>query len=83
MRFDAISDRTFLGEVTEVGIVPTAFATTFPVTLRLTTRIADVRPGMAAEVDFDFGDAGEQGLRFLVPSVAVGEDRGRTTRLCR
>ncbi len=73
--FDAIPDKTFSGRVVEVGIAPTEFATTFQVTLRLTSPAPEVRPGMAAAVEFDFSADGGEDIRILVPSVAVGEDR--------
>jgi hypothetical protein len=49
--------------------------TTFPVTVRLDDAAPDVRPGMAATVSFLF-ESKDQRERFLVPSIAVGEDRG-------
>ena len=73
--FDAIPERSFQAMVTEVGISTTAFATTFPVTVRLFGSNAEVRSGMAADVEFEFGTAGDEAERFLVPSTAVGEDR--------
>ena len=74
VRFDAIEGRTFGARVTEVGVVSTGAATTFPVTVRLDKEDSDFRPGMAAEVDLRFGGRGDRD-RIYVPSVAVGEDR--------
>ena len=71
--FDSIPGTVFRAAVTEVGVV-TGMSTTFPVKVRLEEADPDVRPGMAAEVSFRFGSEDEQ-ARFLVPSVAVGEDR--------
>jgi RND family efflux transporter MFP subunit len=59
--------------ITEVGVV-TGMSTTYPVTVRLEEADPDVRPGMAAEVAFRFGSEDNR-ERFLVPPVAVGEDR--------
>ena len=74
VRFDAIEGRDLSGRVTEVGVVSTGAATTFPVTVRLDHEDEDCRPGMAAEVDFRFGGRG--GVeRIYVPSVAVSQDR--------
>jgi len=72
--FDAIPEKHFPAEVTEVGISSTDFATTFPVTVRLDRRDPGIRPGMAAEVAFRF-ESTEQKKYFLVPPQSAGEDR--------
>jgi RND family efflux transporter MFP subunit len=71
---DAFPGENMKAKVTEVGVTSTAFATTFPVTVRLESAREGVRPGMAAEVSFRFETAGTQ-ERMIVPAVAVGEDR--------
>ena len=70
--FGAIPGRTLRGVVTEVGVAATG--TTFLVTVALAEGEGEVRPGMAAEVTFEFPDDG-RGARFVVPPEAVGEDR--------
>jgi RND family efflux transporter MFP subunit len=70
--FDAIPAKTFSAVITEVGVV-TGLSSTYPVKVRLDQPDPDVRPGMAAEVTFRFGSEGDR-ERFLVPSIAVGED---------
>jgi hypothetical protein len=55
-------------------VASTGFATTYPVMVRLTETDPDLRAGMAAEVSFTFESDSQQNC-FLVPSVAVGEDR--------
>jgi RND family efflux transporter MFP subunit len=71
---DAVSGKSFKANVTEVGVSSTTFATTFPVIVQLAETDPDIRPGMAAEVSFEFKATGEtEGI--LVPLVAVGEDR--------
>jgi RND family efflux transporter MFP subunit len=72
--FDAIPGRMYLARVTEVGVAATGMVTTFPVTVRLAETDPDVRPGMTAEVSFTF-ESEDQRERYVVPSVAVGEDR--------
>jgi RND family efflux transporter MFP subunit len=72
--FDAIPEKQFPAEVTEVGISSTGFATTFPVTVRLEQRDREIRPGMAAEVAFRFASDSEERF-FMVPPQSVGEDR--------
>ena len=74
VRFDAIAGRTFPGTVTEVGVSSTGFATTYPVRVQLDQAVPEVRPGMAAEVRFRFEGSGGRSA-FIVPPVAVGEDR--------
>ncbi len=74
VEFDALPNRKFTARVTEVSVTATGFATTYPVTLRLTEESPDVRSGMAAEVAFEFG-ANDQRERIVVPSFSVGDDR--------
>jgi RND family efflux transporter MFP subunit len=74
VKFDAIPGRTFPATVTEVGITSGGFATTYPVKVRLEEADSRIRPGMAAEVLFKFESSGG-GERYVVPTVAVGEDR--------
>ncbi len=72
--FDALPDQKQSARITEVGVSPTGFATTFPVTVRLEQREPNARPGMAAEVAFNFSSKGQK-ERIVVPGAAVGEDR--------
>jgi RND family efflux transporter MFP subunit len=72
--FDALPGQTFPARVSEVGVASTELVTTFPVTVVLDNESPDVRPGMAAQVALQFG-SGDTRERFLVPPVAVGEDR--------
>lgn len=72
--FDALADRTFPATVSEVGVAATGTATTYPVTVVLREPDPDLRSGMAAEVAFQF-ESGEGRDLFIVPSIAVGEDR--------
>jgi multidrug efflux system membrane fusion protein len=62
------------GIITEVGVAASG-ATTFPVTVQLTTQSDRVRPGMAAEVTFRLASPDGNSARIFVPAVAVGEDR--------
>jgi RND family efflux transporter MFP subunit len=74
VEFDAIPDRVYFARVTEVGVAATGMVTTFPVTVRLAETDPGIRPGMAAVVSFAF-ESEDQRERYLVPTVAVGEDR--------
>jgi RND family efflux transporter MFP subunit len=72
--FDALPDRTFQATVSEVAVATTGTATTYPVTVVLADADPNLRSGMAAEVAFRF-ESGEGRELFIVPSIAVGEDR--------
>ena len=72
--FDALPGRRFGATVTEAGVAAVGTATTFPVTVRLADADADIRSGMAAEVELFFAGA-EGATRMMVPAVSVGEDR--------
>ncbi len=72
--FDALPGKTFPATVSEVGVASTGYGTTFPVMVRLQETATDIRPGMAAEVQFTFSSTHAH-ERFIVPPVAVGEDR--------
>jgi RND family efflux transporter MFP subunit len=61
--------------VTEVGVTAGGMGATYPVVAAFDSPPAMVRPGMAAEVAFKLGGGGGAG-KFLVPPVAVSEDRG-------
>lgn len=71
---DAVSGKSFKANVTEVGISSTDYSTTYPVIVQLAKTDPDIRPGMAAEVSFEFKATGDsQGI--IIPLFAVGEDR--------
>lgn len=74
VKLDALPGKSFSAVITEVGVAPTEFATTYPVTVRLDRTDPDIRSGMAAEVAFGFGSSGSV-KRFIVPPIAVLEDR--------
>ncbi|UCF06610.1 MAG: efflux RND transporter periplasmic adaptor subunit [bacterium] len=71
---DAYPGKELSATITEVGVASTGMVTTFPVTVRLDKPAPDIRPGMAATVAFHY-ESKDQRERFLVPSIAVGEDR--------
>lgn len=73
VRIAALDGREFPATVSEVAISSDGLATTYPVVARLNEDTQDVRPGMAAEVDFRF-EVGSGQNRLVVPAYAVGED---------
>ncbi len=72
--FDALPDTTFSAVITEVGVMSTGMGTTFPVTVVLDEAYPGIRSGMATEVAFLFQSEGQREI-YIVPPVAVGEDR--------
>ena len=72
--FDALPDKKLSARVTEVGVSSAGAMTTFPLAVMLDRDDPDVRPGMAAEVALTFTSTDDR-ERFLVPPVAVGQDR--------
>lgn len=72
--FDAIAGKTFGAKVFEVGVAPSQGGSTYPVTVRLNEKTDEVRPGLAAEVAFEFKATGGKD-RIVVPAAAVAEDR--------
>ena len=79
VRFDALGESEFTGEVSQIGVVARDGAT-FPVTVRLapdgSAGSTALRAGLAAEVGLRFGDGGEGTV--LVPLSAVVETDGAT-----
>ena len=71
--FDVFSEEHVTGVVTEVGVMSTGLATTYPVTVRLLQENPEWRPGMAVEVTFSIVIEGQKD-RLVVPSLSVGED---------
>ncbi len=70
--FSSMPVQAFSGKVYEVGF-STQGGSTYPVTVRIDKPTKDIRPGMAAEVRFDFG-LGNVEQKMVVPVAAVGED---------
>ena len=72
IHFSIIPNKIFKGTVSEVGF-STGQGATYPVTVQIDNPTADMRPGMAANVTFHFGEK-KKGKSFLVaPVKAVGE----------
>jgi len=71
---DAVAGKSFKAKVTEVGVSSTSYSTTYPVIVQLADKDPGIRPGMAAEVSFEFKASGDSD-DIVVPPLAVGEDR--------
>lgn len=72
VRFTSDPGEEFSGMVRKISHVSSA-SSTYPVTIRLDTVTEKVRPGMPAEVTFEF-KTGDDSIRLLVPGSAVAED---------
>ena len=72
--FTALPGRTVSGLVREISPTAAEGTTTYRVRIRLTSGVKGIRPGMAAEVEFRFGESSGQ-KRLVVPPQAVSEDR--------
>ncbi len=69
----ALGSRRFGATVSEVGVAAERGASAYPVTLAIQDDCADIRAGMAAEVQMTIPVGGPEGI--LIPYIAVGEDR--------
>ena len=72
VRFTSDLEKLFSGIVSKVSHGSSA-SSTYPVTVRLDTVTDKIRPGMPAEVTFDF-ETGDGGMNIYVPGNAVAED---------
>ncbi len=72
VNFSVLKDRSYDGEVFEVGF-SSSTATTYPVTVRILQPDAAIRPGMAADVHFRFESDPESEGKIVAPAVAIGE----------
>ncbi len=75
--FASISNRTFTGTVSEVPYAVGSQSSTYPVTLLIEGDTRAIRPGMPADVTFDFFSNESRG-KLMAPSSAVGRDNNGT-----
>jgi RND family efflux transporter MFP subunit len=72
--FPAIKGKTFEGSVTEVSYSISSASSTYPVSVTLDKPSKKIRPGMAADVLFQF-KAETRAARIVVPVNTVAEDQ--------
>ncbi len=72
VRIGELADRRFAAAVSEVGVAAERGASAYAVTLAVAEDCADIRAGMAAEVQMTIPGGSPDGV--IVPFVAVGED---------
>ena len=73
--FSSLSDKIFDGTISEVSFATASQSSIYPVIVTVEHPTSDIRPGMSADVTFNFSAlnrASEE--RLMVPVSAVGED---------
>lgn len=70
IRFGALPDEVFAGEVSQVAVASAAGSAGFPVVIRIFDASPGLRSGLAADVTFLF-DAGDTAGIFIIPVSAV------------
>lgn len=71
--FSSILNKTFTGHVYEVAFSSLG-GSTYPVTVRIDKPTEAIRPGMAADVHFNFSKSKGGTQKMVAPVAAVGED---------
>ena len=74
VQFSSLGDRKFTGTVSEVSFALSAETAIYPVTIQLEDQSGMVRPGMAADVTFNF-ESQQNTITLMVAPSAVGEDQ--------
>ena len=75
IEFSTLPDVSFAGNVIEVSPITSSNAATYPVDIEINNPSEQIRPGMSANVTFNFSSSNEQQENtIIVPIKAVGED---------
>ena len=76
--FDAIAEKTYNGEVTEIGMIGTVSqgVVNYPVTVRITDADDEIRPGMTATVSIITDEVVDA---LLIPNKAIRTTNGQRT----
>lgn len=75
LTFSAIEGATYKGSIIEIAPILDANSATYLVKMYIVNPTEEIKPGMAANVTFDFSDSGTNSDNTLViPLKAVGED---------
>ena len=72
--FASIPGKLFDGVISEVAYSISGTASTYPVTIVLSSPTKDIRPGMSANVSFAPGETNKIPDKIVVPVAAVGKD---------
>jgi HlyD family secretion protein len=78
LEFDAIADKVYNGEVTEIGMIGSVSqgVVNYPVTVRVTDPDENIRPGMTASVTIIVDEVTDA---LLVPNKAIRNNGGQQT----
>ena len=78
LEFDAIANKTYTGEVTEISLVGSVSngVVNYPVTVRITDADVNIRPGMTASVSIVIDQADNV---LIVPNKAIHTSNGQRT----
>ncbi len=71
IRFGAIPDFAFSGEITEIAVASAPGSAAFPVVIRIAETHPELRSGLAADVTFQFDSPGSAGGSIVLPVSAV------------
>ena len=75
IKFSAIEDKTFQGEISEISR-STGGASTYPVIIKLLNKSDKILPGMACTIEITFDEDPNAGNEIIVPADAVAHDEG-------
>jgi len=78
IRFGAIPDAEFSGEISEIAVASGAGAAAFPVVIKIIGSHLSLRSGLAADVTFKFDSAASQGGGYVLPVNSVIYDPSGT-----
>ena len=78
IRFGAIPDAEFSGEISEIAVASGAGAAAFPVVIKIIGSHQSLRSGLAADVTFKFDSAASQGGGYVLPVNSVIYDPSGT-----
>lgn len=78
IRFGAIPDAEFSGEISEIAVASGAGAAAFPVVIKIIGSHQLLRSGLAADVTFKFDSAASQGGGYVLPVNSVIYDPSGT-----
>ena len=78
VRFGAIPETEFSGEISEIAVASGAGAAAFPVVIKIIGSHQSLRSGLAADVTFKFDSAASQGGGYVLPVNSVIYDPSGT-----
>jgi len=78
VRFGAIPDREFSGQISEIAVSSAAGSAGFPVVIKISGSHPSLRSGLAADVTFQFDSAASRDGGFVLPVTVVINDPSGT-----